>query len=57
MLNNQQELKARIEHEMNNLRFYSLYWDILMKDMPERELEKIIDRHLDRLIDLLRLKG
>ena len=52
-----QELKARIEHEMRNLKFYALYWDILLKDMSERELEGAIDFHLDRLIVLLRLKG
>jgi len=57
MLNNHQELEARIEQEINNLRFYSPYWDILLKDVPEKELEKMIDRHLDRLIELLRLKG
>ena len=52
-----QELKARIEHEMRNLKFYALYWDILLKDMSERELEGAIDFHLDRLIVLLRLKN
>lgn len=57
MFDDQSELKARIEHEINNLRFYSLCWDILLKDMSERELEKVIDRHLDRLIELLQLKG
>mgnify|MGYP001379851887 CR=1 len=57
MFENQEELKARIEHEMRNLKFYALYWDILLKDMPEGELERAIDFHLDRLIALLRLKG
>lgn len=52
-----QELKARIEHEIRNLKFYALYWDILSKDMSEGELERAIDFHLDRLIALLRLKG
>ena len=52
-----QELKARMEHEMINLKFYALYWDILLKDMSEGELERAIDFHLDRLIVLLRLKG
>ena len=47
-----EELKARIEHEKN-----SLYWHILKKDMSEEELERMIDFHLDRLIELLRLKG
>ena len=41
-----EELKARIEH-----------WHILKKDMSEEELERMIDFHLDRLIELLRLKG
>ena len=29
----------------------------LKKDMSEEELERMIDFHLDRLIELLRLKG
>ena len=33
-----EELKARIEHEKNSLRFYVLYWHILKKDMSEEEL-------------------
>lgn len=57
MFETSDELKAQIEHEMKNLLFYSLYWDILLKDLSERELEIIIDRHLDRLIELLQLKG
>lgn len=57
MLDNHAELKARIEHEIRSLKFYALYWDILMKDIPEEELEKRIDFHLDRLLLLLRLKG
>lgn len=52
-----EELKARIEHEKNSLRFYVLYWHILKKNMSEEELERMIDFHLDRLIELLRLKG
>ena len=32
-----EELKARIEHEKNSLRFYVLYWHILKKDMSEEE--------------------
>lgn len=57
MLENQEELKARIEHEMRNLLFYSLNWDELSKAMTEEELEKCIDILLDRLILLLQLKG
>ena len=57
MDDNQKELKALIEHEKNNLLFYSLYWDILVQSTSERELEKQIDQHLDRLILLLKLKG
>ncbi|WP_165359921.1 MULTISPECIES: hypothetical protein [Parabacteroides] len=57
MDDNQNELKALIEHEKNNLLFYSLYWDILVQSTSERELEKQIDQHLDRLILLLKLKG
>jgi len=57
MDDNQNELKALIEHEKKNLLFYSLYWDILVQNTSERELEKQIDQHLDRLILLLKLKG
>ncbi|WP_222616327.1 hypothetical protein [Parabacteroides hominis] len=57
MDDNQNELKALIEHEKNNLLFYSLYWDILVQSTSERELEKQIDQLLDRLILLLKLKG
>lgn len=57
MLETQEELKARIEHEMRNLLFYSLNWDELSKAMTEEELEKCIDILLDRLILLLQLKG
>lgn len=57
MLETNQELKAQIEHEKRNLLFYSLYWEKLLKAIPEEELEKRIDFHLDRLILLLRLKG
>ena len=62
-----EELKARIEHEKNSLRFYVLYWQFqeivrglaerYHLDMSEEELERMIDFHLDRLIELLRLKG
>ena len=57
MDDNQNELKALIEHEKKNLLFYSLYWDILAQKTSEGELEKQIDLHLDRLLLLLKLKG
>lgn len=57
MDDNQKELKALIEHEKNNLLFYSLFWDILVQSTSERELEKQINQHLDRLLLLLKLKG
>ena len=41
---NQNELKALIKHEKRNLLFYSLYWDILAQNTPEREHEKHIDQ-------------
>lgn len=34
--------------------FFTAYFE---KDMSEEELERMIDFHLDRLIELLRLKG
>lgn len=57
MLETNEELKARIEHEKRNLLFYSLDWEELLQVMPEEELEKCIDLFLDRLILLLQLKG
>lgn len=57
MEDNPEELKAQIEHEKRNLLFYSLYWDDLIQGNSERELEKQIDLHLDRLSLLLKLKG
>ena len=39
-----EELKARIEHEKNSLRFYVLYWHILKKDMSEEELMQKSER-------------
>lgn len=57
MEDNLKELKALIEHEKRNLMFYSLYWNDLVRGTSERELEKQIDLHLDRLSLLLRLKG
>lgn len=56
MLETNEELKARIEHEKRNLLFYSLNWEKLLQVMPEEELEKCIDLFLDRLILLLQLK-
>ena len=55
-----EELKARIEHEKNSLRFYVLYWHILKKDMSEEELERMIDfsfRSFDRTTPVERLTG
>jgi hypothetical protein len=54
----QDELRVLIEHEKKNLLFYALFFDSLCRRMPVRELERNIDFHLDRLIDLFRqLKG
>ena len=54
----QDELKTLIEHEKKNLSFYALFYDSLSERMSIRELERHIDFHLDRLIDLFRrLKG
>jgi len=49
------ELNALIEHEKKNLSFYVLFYEDLSEKMSVRELERHIDFHLDRLIDLLRL--
>ena len=49
------ELKAFIEHEKKNLAFYALFFEDLNEKMSVRELERHVNFHLDRLIDLLRL--
>ena len=53
MLNDSEELKARIEAVKNNLRFYVLFWDeVVSKGFSEKELTKLIDKQLDELIEL-----
>jgi hypothetical protein len=47
-------LNALVEHEKRNLTFYSLYYDYLKESLGSRELEKAIDFHLDRLIELFK---
>jgi ABC-type uncharacterized transport system ATPase subunit len=49
-------LKTRIETIKNNLSFYVLYWGELQKGMPEQEIKQQIDKLLDELSYLLRLK-
>jgi hypothetical protein len=51
---NEEELKALIEHEKQNLRFYVLFEEELSKTFSKRKLEERIDFHLDRMINLLR---
>ncbi|MGV8095978.1 MAG: hypothetical protein AB2L24_29350 [Mangrovibacterium sp.] len=48
------ELKALIEHEERNLLFYAMHCDLFEKELPMMELERQINFHLDRLIDLLK---
>jgi hypothetical protein len=48
-----EELNALIEHEKNNLRFYALYYDMFREKLSNKELEKQIDFHLDRMIELI----
>jgi hypothetical protein len=48
------ELKALMEHEKNNLRFYALFYDDLKTKLPLGKLENQINFHLDRLIDLIK---
>lgn len=55
-MTDQEELNARIESAKNNLRFCVLYWDGLVEEGSEEELEKLINKCLDILIELLKLK-
>ena len=59
MFDNQEELKAHIEHVKRCLLFYALNAEELLKQgYPRRELERLIDIQLDKLIVLLKkLKG
>lgn len=59
MFNNQDELKAHIEHVKRCLLFYALSEDeLIKKGFPQGELERLIDIQLDKLIELLKqLKG
>lgn len=50
---NKNELKELIDHEIKNLTFYALFFDELKGSLSMDRLEKQIDFHLDRLIDLL----
>jgi hypothetical protein len=53
----QEELKARIEHVENTLKFYILYEkDLLKGGCPTEELERLINRQLDALSELYKLK-
>ena len=49
-------LKARIETVENNLRFFVLFRDELLKGMSEREIDERVNEYLDELSYLLRLK-
>ncbi len=55
MLNNPEELKARIEEEKNLLLFYVRYEEEIKKMTSEREWEKEVDDCLDNLLKLFRL--
>ena len=59
MFDNQEELKAHIEHVKRCLLFYALNEEELLKQgYPRRELERLIDIQLDKLIVILKkLKG
>ena len=52
------ELSARIKREENNITFYVIFFDsFIEKGLTSRELEKRIDFHLDRLIDLYKQRN
>lgn len=55
MFDNQDELKAHIEHVKHCLLFYAQSEEELLKrGYPQRELERLIDIQLDKLIELLK---
>jgi hypothetical protein len=54
-MNNQEELKAQIEHVKRNLTFYSEYGDEIVKQGFSRtKLNRLIDMQLDKLHELLK---
>lgn len=55
MFDNQDELKAHIEHVKRCLLFYAQSAEELLKQgFPQRELERLIDIQLDKLAELLK---
>ena len=55
MFDNQEELKALIEHVKRCLQFYAQSVEEMLKQgYPQRELERLIDIQLDKLIELLK---
>ena len=55
MFENQEYLKAHIEHVKRCLQFYAQSVEELLKQgYPQRELERLIDIQLDKLIELLK---
>lgn len=58
-MNQEQELKTRIEQTDSNLSFYSFYWDRLLKQgVQKEELFRRLDVLLDKRLSLTEeLKG
>ena len=55
MFDNQEELKAHIEHVKRCLQLYAQsVEELLQQGYPQRELERLIDIQLDKLIELLK---
>ena len=55
MFDNQEELKAHIVHVKRCLQFYAQSVEELLKQgYPQRELERLIDIQLNKLIELLK---
>ena len=55
MFDTQEELKAHIEHVKRCLQIYAQSVEELLKQgYPQRELERLIDIQLDKLIELLK---
>lgn len=53
----QDEVEAKIKHVKRTLDFFvTLYDDLIKQGYPKHKIEKQIDRHLDTLIDLIKLR-
>jgi hypothetical protein len=53
----QDEVEAKIKHIKRNMDFFvTLYADLIKQGYPKHKIDKQIDRFLDKLIELIKLR-